>query len=154
VTMLESFVGKTSFAFATVRTKSKTRGICHGICLLLLCVVPIKLSAQMISAPSPQTGTITGTVEDLNGGLIPGATVAIEEISPDDHRRVSTDGEGFFSLGDVPSALTVHLLVHADGFQDWTSAPVTLTPGQMYDLVDIRLSLSAVETTVNAIMPE
>jgi hypothetical protein len=137
-----------------LRSQNKAILICFGIGLLLLGIVPVKLSAQMISAPSPQTGTITGTVEDLNGGLIPGATVAIKEISPDDHHGVITDGEGFFSLGDVPSAVTVHLLVHADGFQDWTSASVNLTPGQMYDLTDIKLPLSAVETTVNAIMPE
>ena len=141
-------------AFMDMRSKNKTMAYCSAICLFFLCLVPVKLSAQMISAPSPQTGIITGTVEDLNGGLIPGATVAIKEISPDDHHGVTTDGEGFFSLGDVPSAVTVHLLVHADGFQDWTSASVTLTPGQMYDLTDIKLSLNAVETTVNAIMPE
>lgn len=124
------------------------------VCLLALCVVPMEMSAQMISAPLPQTGTITGTVEDLNGGIIPGATVSIAETSPEGQPEVSTDGEGSFSLSNVPSAVAVHLVVHADAFQSWTSASITLTPGQMYDLADIKLPVTAVETSVNAIMPE
>lgn len=140
-------------ASGALRSTSKAMGRCFGICLIVLCVVPIKMSAQMISAPSPQTGTINGTVEDLNGGLIPGATVTIEQTGPDGH-HTATDGEGFFSLSDVPSAIAVHLVVHADGFQDWNSAAITLAPGQMYDLTGIKLSLRAVETSVNAITQE
>jgi hypothetical protein len=108
----------------------------------------------MISAPSPQSGTITGTVEDLNDGLIPGATVTIQKMTPDGGRGVTADGEGSFSLSNVPSAVALHLVVHANAFQDWTSASITLTPGQVYELKDIKLSLNAVETTVNAMPPD
>jgi hypothetical protein len=132
----------------------KTMRRCSGICLLAVCMVPIELLAQLISAPLPQPGAITGTVEDLNGGIIAGATVAIEDTGPDGNHGVITDSAGFFSLPDVPSTVAVHLLVHSDGFQDWTSAAITLIPGQSFELAEIKLSLSAVETTVDAIMPE
>jgi hypothetical protein len=136
-----------------LRSKKRARGPWSFICLIGLCVVSVRLSAQMISAPSPQTGTITGTVEDLNAGLVPGATVTLEATTPDGH-HATTDGAGVFCLSDVPSAIAVHLVVHADGFQDFTSAPITLAPGQMLEFNEIKLSLNAVETTVNAIMPE
>jgi hypothetical protein len=154
VTGFVKFVWNTIDASGAVRSTSKAIRRCSGICLLVLCVAPITMSAQMISAPSPQTGTITGTVEDLNGGIVPGATVSIQKMTPDGGHGATANGEGFFSLSDVPSAVAVHLVVHADAFQDWTSASITLTPGQMYDLTAIKLSLAGVETTVDAMPPD
>jgi hypothetical protein len=107
----------------------------------------------MVSAPLPQTGTINGTVEDLNEGVIPGATVTFEEAGSDGH-HTTTDGGGVFCLSDVPSAMAVHLVVHADGFQDFTSASLILSPGQVLELNEIKLSVNAVETTVNATSPD
>jgi hypothetical protein len=154
VTRFASFVRNLRLVFRGLQAIGMAAGPLLCIFLLFLYAEPIKLSAQTISAPSPQTGTITGTVEDLNGGLIPGATVTIEGTSPDAHHSITTNGEGVFSLSDVPSAISLKLIAHADGFQDWTSPSITLTPGQIYDLTDIKLLLRAVETTVNAIMPE
>jgi hypothetical protein len=133
---------------------SKALQLFSVVVLFVLGIAPAKMPAQMFSAPTPQTGTITGTIQDLNGGLIPGAKVIIQEVGSDAGKGVTSDGVGFFSLGGVPSAISLHLLVHADGFQDWTSAPITLSPGQEYEFSELKLSLSTVETTVDAIMPE
>jgi len=122
--------------------------------LLLLCSIPRTLSAQVISAPQPQPGTITGTVKDTNGGLVPGAIVSIDSANPGEGRVATANGEGFFSLSDAPSAIAVQIKIHAEGFKDWVSPSISLTPGQMYDMTEIKLSLLDVEITVDAISSE
>jgi hypothetical protein len=122
--------------------------------LLLACFSSIHLPGQQISAPEPQAGSITGTVEDVDGGLIPGATVSVDGPAPSDHRTVTANENGFFTLNDVRSAASLKITVNAKGFADWTSPAIVLTPGQFMDLTEIHLPLAALETTVDAIMPE
>jgi hypothetical protein len=120
--------------------------------LVLTCT--LRLSAQIVSAPQPQSGVISGTVEDVNGDVVPGATVSLDGPVGTNHLSVSANDNGFFSVTDVPSAIAVHIAIHAAGFKDWTSSSITLTPGQMFDVAGIKLPLSEVETTVSAVMPE
>jgi hypothetical protein len=94
-----------------------------------------------------------GTVEDVNGGTVPGATVIIDDSAAQD-RTTTTNENGFFTLNDVPSAVEYHLTIRADGFKEWVSPAIILTPGQIFEVIGIKLTLSEVETTVNAVMPE
>ena len=52
--------------------------IFKAVCILTIffCVVPI-IGAQQLS-PEPQPGIIEGTVIDVTGGVVPGATVMLE----------------------------------------------------------------------------
>jgi hypothetical protein len=122
--------------------------------ILLGCLSSIHLLGQQISAPEPQSGSITGTVEDIDGGLVPGATVSIDGPAPSDHRTVTANEDGFFTLNDLRSAASLKITVNAKGFADWTSPAIILTPGQFLDMTEIHLSLADVATTVDAIMPE
>jgi hypothetical protein len=71
----------------------------HRLCLLILSVLVTSAAvAQHISAPEPQTGTIIGTVTDVNEGTVPGATVALEGPSLAHPQRVKTSDDGFFKL--------------------------------------------------------
>jgi hypothetical protein len=106
------------------------------------------------SAPSPQTGTIIGTVEDVNGGVVPGATAVLQGSSPGDERRLVTQNNGSFQFDNVQPARLYHVVVSAQDFADWTSNDVVLTPGQFFILAGIALRVSTVRVTVNALLPE
>jgi hypothetical protein len=108
--------------------------------------------AQHISAPEPQTGTIIGTVTDVNDGTVPGATVALEGPSLADPQRVETSDNGFFKLDHLNPGIPYHLTVSASGFADWSSPEVILRPGQYMDLTGIRLRIATAVTTVNAVL--
>jgi len=60
----------------------------HQLCLLysprLFLVEPFAMPTDLCSGA--QSGSITGTVEDVNGGLFPGATGRIDGPAPSDHR--------------------------------------------------------------------
>jgi hypothetical protein len=111
-------------------------------------------AAQPISAPEPQTGTITGTVTDANDATVPGATVALEGPSIADPQPLKTRDDGFFKFDHLNPAIPYHVTVSASGFADWSSPEVILKPGQYMDLTGIRLRIAAAVTTVTAVSPE
>jgi Carboxypeptidase regulatory-like domain len=127
----------------------------QAICFLFLCITPTVATAQeMISAPEPQTGSITGTIMDTDGAAIPGAKVLLTGASPIDHQVVIADDHAFFVLSSVHPATSYHVTVSAKGFADWTSSAITLSPGQTTDLKDIHLIVAAIETAVTAVFSE
>lgn len=131
------------------------REVIKSISMLLICFCAATMAvAQQLSAPAPQPGTIIGTVEDVNGGVVPGATVVLRASSSDDERRVVTRNNGFFQFDDVQPARLYHVVVSAQGFEHWTSNDVVPTPGQFFILTGIVLRVSTVRVTVNAILPE
>jgi hypothetical protein len=72
----------------------------HYLFFLILgvSVTSAAVAQHLISAPEPQTGTIIGTVTDVNDGTVPGATVALEGPSLSNPQRVETNDNGFFQL--------------------------------------------------------
>ena len=122
------------------------------LCAFLLCVSVVCVAAgQEISAPEPQAGTIIGTIIDVNGGTVPGAGVVLQSPSPHDDPRVVANDNGFFHLDHLNPGVPYHVTVSANGFADWTSPEVVLTPGQYLELTGIQLRPAAVVTTVNAV---
>jgi hypothetical protein len=129
----------------------------YRLCLLLLGLsVTGAAVAQHPSAPELQTGTIIGTVTDVNEGTIPGATVALEGTSLTDSQHVKTSirtgDDGFFKLDHLSPGIPYHVTISANGFADWSSPEITLRPGQYMDLTDIRMKIAAAITTVNALL--
>ncbi len=128
----------------------------HLLCFLILSVSSSNSAvvAQNISAPEPQTGTIVGTVTDVDDGTIPGATISLEGPSLADPQRVQTGDDGFFKLDHLNPGIPYHVTVSARGFADWTSPEVILRPGQYMDLMGIRLRIATAVTTLSAVSPE
>jgi hypothetical protein len=108
--------------------------------------------AQQVSAPEPKTGTIIGTVIDVNDGMVPGATVALASPSLPTPQHVVTNDNGFFQLDHVKAGIPYLITISANGFANWTSSEVILKPGQYLELTGIRLKIAVAETTVNAVV--
>lgn len=93
-----------------------------------------------------KTGTILGTVTDVNSDPIPNATVTLQ--GPAGNRiTVTTNDQGAFALNDVTSGIIYQIAVTADGFTDWSSS-VTVDPGQEKSLGEIKLRILAVQRAV------
>lgn len=89
-----------------------------AVCLLLLLVWPAPGSAQ--------TGSVTGSVVDETGLVLPGASVTLRgEGVP---RTVSTDGRGEFEIAGVAPG-TYALTVSLPGFSDVTVEDVAVSAG-------------------------
>ena len=92
------------------------------------------------------TGTISGTVKDSTGAVLPGATVEIQNVETGITRTVSTDSRGYYtapnlSLGQY--AVTASL----SGFQTVVRRGITLNVGQNA-VIGFTLQVGAVTESV------
>jgi hypothetical protein len=111
--------------------------------LLAMCLVyPNSAAAQAVG-----TGTISGTVKDSSGGVLPGVTV--EAASPaliEGRRSVTTDSAGRYSIVNLrPGTYTVTFTL--DGFSTVKRANVQLTSDFTAN-VNAQLTVGSVESTI------
>jgi Carboxypeptidase regulatory-like domain len=142
------------------------------LCTLFLCLSAV-LYAQQTSAPpatenrlpnspgrefiSPQsttseaTATISGTVLDINEGMVPGAKVALETQSGTAERVATSDSVGFFSFSNLPAG-TFKIKITAANLEAFESYEITLHTGERYHLPKIALPIATagVDITVTA----
>jgi len=131
--------------------------LCVGLCLIVcMALLPFAgtASAQQISAPEPQTGSIAGIVVDVDNAYIPGAQVILDGPTPSDHRTQVADQQGAFQFAALRPAVQYHVTVKENGFADWASPAIVLTPGQAFVLTSIKLVVAAVDTSVSAVASE
>ncbi len=102
-----------------------TTNIKRFLCALIICAsVATPAIAQQITAPEPQTGSISGTVVDVNNDIIPGATVVLEGPVTGEHRTVIADDSGGFNIVGLKSGISYLLTVSANGFVNWASPAI------------------------------
>jgi Carboxypeptidase regulatory-like domain len=122
------------------------------IWLLILAAIAIAapLAAQDTNAPKPETGHITGTVTDVNGDILSGATVVLQGPGLKDPRKSLSDDNGFFEFKQLDPG-TYRVTITAQEFADWTSPDFVLNPGQYLILTDTKLHIAEVTTTVSVV---
>jgi len=95
-----------------------------------------------------QTGTISGTVMDVQDEIVPDATVALEGADPADRRQAVSNDAGLFELKGLKPGVTYHLTIQANGFVAWKSPDIVLSPGQYQFVTDIHLQLKGEQVSV------
>ena len=105
------------------------------------------------------TSSLSGTVQDGTGAIIPGARVVLTNTATNEIRRLETNSSGYFNFaGIVPGSYTV--AITAEGFRGYQQQNVTLNPGDTRSLPNLVLSPGAATETVTinssaeAIAPE
>jgi hypothetical protein len=116
------------------------------VVLCLFAMLPA--SAQLISAPEPQTGGISGTVMDITEAIVPGASVALEGTDSAERLIAVANESGFFAIGGVRPAVPYHLTVSAQGFHQWTSPTILLNPDQYVSMTEIKLQSEKEQATI------
>lgn len=110
--------------------------------------------AQDLSALAPAPATVVGTVVDVNGGVVPDATVVLSSSSPEEQLVSNSDSNGFFQFASVTPGADWHVAVRMRDFADWRSKTIVLTPGQYFLLTGVQLHLAIVEVSVTALTPD
>lgn len=105
------------------------------------CLQPSRVRAQGIT-----TGSITGTVVDPQGAVVPGATITATETATGVVHTTISQGNGGFAFRDLPiGTYTVH--IQATGFQALDVKSVPVVSGGVANLKNEKLSIGA-STTV------
>jgi hypothetical protein len=126
-------------------------------CFALLTAIGLVFTVSCATAQSNVSGSISGTVSDASGAVIPGATVTITDTDRGEDVRVTkTNGAGFFTAEALPlgtykvtitdakfkTEVVTGLVLHA---ADELTVNQMLTPGGANEVVTVN----ATDTLIN-----
>jgi hypothetical protein len=117
-----------------------------------ICVLVILATASVVSAQTQiTTGTIQGTVTDVNGAVVPGANVEIKNLDTNLSKTLTTDDGGrFVALALPPGNYSV--TVSKQGFGTLVVEKTELTVGQALAL-PLSMKVSGVQERVTVTAP-
>src|ERR1700740_1415490 len=75
------------------------------------------------------SGDITGSVTDPSGASIPGAAIALTNLSTNVSEKTTTNAQGSYRFAFVPRG-TYQIKVSASGFQNQARSGIVVTAGQ------------------------
>src|SRR5215813_1853247 len=114
-------------------------GIVFAVCAFFMCA-PLA-NGQTV------TGSVSGTVVDTGGAVIPGATVSITADKTGESRNQTTSGEGRFSFAALQPG-TYTLKVERQGFQTLERKSVILSANENLALGDLQMQAGQVSEMV------
>lgn len=94
-----------------------------------------------------QYGTITGTVTDPSGAVVPGAKVVLTNAATSETRTTATDAAGLFSFTTVPMG-TYSVTVSHRGFKKLRKADIVVNAGAQVGIAGLTLALGSATQTV------
>ncbi len=124
--------------------KIEAKGFGHTVFtflpLVLVLLTSIRAYAQVSGA------TLTGTVSDASGAVIPNAQVSVKNVATGEVRAVTTDAAGFYTAPNLlPDKYEV--TVTAPGFSTEVRSGITLTVGAQ-QVLNITMQVGQVSQKV------
>ena len=108
------------------------------------------LLALLGSSPALQgqtTATVSGSVTDTTGAVVPGANVTISNDATGDKRTAQSNSDGYFAFTALlPGSYSVQ--VQAKGFQNLEQHGITLDAGDIRKLPNLALAVGSASQTV------
>ena len=130
-----------------VRRPFITKCLLSAASLVVFSLICIGQANAQVSGAS-----LTGTVKDSSGGIIPNAQVAVTDVATGVTRTVSTDAAGLYAAPNLLPG-NYEVKVSAPGFSTKLQRGITLTVGaqQLLDVtMDVGQITQAVEVTTEA----
>ena len=125
----------------------------------IFCAVAAALCLSTFALGQDSSGSLSGTVKDSSGGVVPGATVTVTDTTQKKVvRTVTTNGDGEFSVPNLPVG-RYDVAIEAPNFKKSVntdikldvgqrrSVPVTLEAGQVNETVTVEADPVAVDVS-------
>ena len=115
-------------------------------------LLPVVLSILILSGMANGQsifGTITGTVADASGAVIPKANVTMTNEGSGDVRKTVTNSDGYFTISSVPAG-TYKVLIDAPGFQRWETTGIAFNGSDKRNL-DVTMQVGTAAQAVEVI---
>lgn len=110
----------------------------------------LALAGLCLCAPGSRaqtTATIFGTVSDAQGGVVPGAAVALVNTATNDRRDYVTNDSGYFSFAAVlPGTYTIK--VSAKGFRNYEQSGIEVNASDERKITGIVLQIGTTSESV------
>src|SRR5947199_2458938 len=118
----------------------------HKLFAAVLLALLLALAAAAPVLAQSDRGSITGTVTDPNGGVIPNAKVTATGLDTGEVREVTTSGEGNYTLPELKAG-RYKITVEAQGFKTATVDSYKVAV-QVTHSLDVKLEIGAVTDVV------
>jgi len=123
--------------------KRQTQSFLSAAVVMALAV----LSCGQVSAQMSVTGSVSGTILDASGGVIPGATVSLTSETTHEVRDAKSTGEGLFSFTAVPRD-SYRLKVEHSGFKAVERQGIVVSANEHVALGAVTLEVGSSTETV------
>ncbi|HEY0784940.1 MAG TPA: TonB-dependent receptor [Acidobacteriaceae bacterium] len=110
----------------------------------MLILFPILGHAQQL------TGTLTGTVYDQSGAVVPSASIVLRNQASGDERAITSDDSGHFVITALQPA-TYSIQISATGFSGWKENDIVVNQGDNRDVANIKLQIGGNSTHVDVV---
>jgi hypothetical protein len=143
---------RSAFMETTMKSEFKKRVTWPGIfraCVLASSLFLIPGSALLCPLVYAQviTGTLSGTVQDNSGAVVPDATVVLRDALSGATRTVSSNRAGTFTFAGVNSG-DYNITITASNFKTFTESGIHLDPGDSRTLPSLLLTPGGVSESV------
>src|SRR5579864_645845 len=107
----------------------------------LSCFLALNLEGQTVTA------SLTGTVADSSGAVVPNANISLKNDSSGDIRKTVSNTEGYFTIAAIPPG-SYSITVESAGFVRWQRTGLAFSSGDKRNLSDIVMAVAAATETV------
>jgi len=123
------------------------KGSVVALMLLAAVLATLVLPFQPSALAQTTSATLSGTVFDASGAVVPDATVTLKNEASGDTRTTKSNGEGYFTFAAVPPA-TYTLSVERENFKKWAAKSIVLTSDDKRNVAGIKLEPGIATETV------
>ncbi len=116
------------------------------VCLVAAMAMMLLAGTRTIQA-QVGTATVSGTVQDATGAVVPGATVTLTDVETQTRRTSKSDGSGFFSFPNLP-AKTYTVSFHMQGFSDLVRKNIVVHIGDQVSVPGVKMQVASASATV------
>jgi len=117
------------------------------VSLVAVLLALLATCSSVVSAQGTGTASITGTVTDQSGSVLPGASVKVTDTRTNTDYFAKTSGDGTFRITDLPPGPGYSVTIKKDGFQTISIANLYLAVA-VTTTQDIKMELGSIEQTV------
>jgi hypothetical protein len=111
----------------------------------------VTLAALVLIGPvafaQTNSSSISGTVLDQSGAIVPQAKVTLQNQSSGDTRTTVSNGEGYFAFNAVPPG-SYSIKIEMQGFHAWEAKDIAINAAEQRKLAGIKLQPGAATETV------
>lgn len=131
--------------FLCKRLLGKSAVLALGLLAAALCALAFLY--QPVAYAQTTSATLTGTVFDSSGAVVPDAAVTLKNEASGDLRTTKSNGEGYFTFASVPPA-TYSVIVEKENFKTWEAKSIVLNSDDKRNVAGIKLEPGLAKETV------
>ena len=121
--------------------------------LLVLYACLVCLASGLAWGQATNSASVTGTVTDPSGAVVPGVTVTATDLDKNTERTITTNEAGLYDTGPLVPGDRYEIVYKKEGFATLRRGPMTLRVGSIGMNAELSLGQTTQEVVVREAAP-